>query len=308
MPATAPAPAAGLARPAGPWKKLSRTMTAEVPAIAGRPVPVACAPGAGLGSAACYIPGIPVIEVNGRLLGVAPATCDPASLGDRERYPVSWGALIHDCAHVADTSDSLPGPDKASWRKAASELEESRIEARQASRRPGDRRWLRASAAKVILDDFTSGGAEPGTPAEAGLAAALMLAREDAGILEPGETTAVAGKVEAIIGPDALARLRATWREVHQTADGDIRAMTRLARRWCRILGIDPDAAPRPAEVSIAGLLDAILAAIKEIEAAVAADFTPPPFPPGMEQERGDLRGSSADAGIRPPLPSGRRP
>jgi hypothetical protein len=52
MSATALAPAPGLAAPAGPWKKLSDAMTAEVPAIAGRPVPVACAPGAGLGNPA----------------------------------------------------------------------------------------------------------------------------------------------------------------------------------------------------------------------------------------------------------------
>ena len=58
----APAPA-WLAAPAGDWKTLSDAMTAEVPAIAGRPVPVACAPGAGLGAPACYLRDIPVIEV-----------------------------------------------------------------------------------------------------------------------------------------------------------------------------------------------------------------------------------------------------
>jgi hypothetical protein len=304
MPATAPAaPAAGLAKPAGPWKKLSAAMTAEVPAIAGRPVPVSCAPGAGLGSPACYLPTVPVIEVNGKYLGVAPATCDPASPADRERYPALWGATIHECAHVAHTSDSLPGPDRTNWCTAANQLEESRIEARQAGRRPGDRRWLRASATTIILDDFTKAGAEAGTPREAGLAAALLLAREDAGILEPGETAAVAAKVEAAIGPDALARLRATWREVHQTPDGDIKAMTRLARRWCRILGIDPDAAPpAPVEISLSDLLDAILAAIKEIDAAVTADFTPPPpFPPGTLHKREEEKQarSTADQAAR---------
>lgn len=49
MSATATAPAAPapawLAAPAGDWKTLSAAMTAEVPAIAGRPIPVACAPG-----------------------------------------------------------------------------------------------------------------------------------------------------------------------------------------------------------------------------------------------------------------------
>jgi hypothetical protein len=298
MSATALAPAPGLAAPAGPWKKLSDAMTAEVPAIAGRPIPVACAPGAGLGNPACYIPGIPVIEVDGRLLGTAPATCDPASPADRERYPVTWGALIHECAHAAHTSESLPMPHRANWCTAANELEESRIEARQAGRRPGDRRWIRAMASGLILADFTAAGADPGTPREAGLAAALLLAREDAGILEPGETAGVAAKVEAIIGPGNLARLRATWREVHQTDDGDMRSMTRLARRWCRILGIDPDAEPTaPVEIDLSDLLDAIREAIKEIEAAVEADFTPPPpFPPGTAEAREQENRSRIDA------------
>ena len=301
MSATALAPAPGLAAPAGPWKKLSAAMTAEVPAIAGRPVPVACAPGAGLGNPACYIPGIPVIEVDGKLLGADPDDCDPASPADRERYPVTWGALIHECAHAAHTSESLPMPQRANWCTAANELEESRIEARQASRRPGDRRWMRAMASGLILADFTAAGADPGTPREAGLAAALLLAREDAGILEPGETKAVTAKVEAVIGPHRLTRLRATWREVHRTADGDMRAMTRLARRWCRILGIDPDAAPpAPVETDISDLLDAIRDAIEEIEAAVRDDFTPPPpFPPGAAEKREHekaVRGSAGKA------------
>src|ERR1700761_8569969 len=79
--------------PAGDWKPLSAAMTAEVPAIAGFPVPVACAPGAGLGSPACYLRDIPVIEVDGDLLEPDPDDCDPAIPADRERYPVTWGAL-----------------------------------------------------------------------------------------------------------------------------------------------------------------------------------------------------------------------
>ena len=81
MSATATAPAAPaatwLAAPAGPWKTLSTAMTAEVPAIAGRPVPVACAPGAGLGNPACYLPAIPVIEVDGEAAGGRPRRLRP---------------------------------------------------------------------------------------------------------------------------------------------------------------------------------------------------------------------------------------
>jgi hypothetical protein len=303
MSATATAPAAPapawLARPAGDWKKLSAAMTAQVPAIAGRPVPVACTPGAGLGAPACYIPAIPVIEVDGTLLGAAPASCDPASPADRERYPVTWGALIHESAHAAHSRTCPQAPQRASWCTAAHQLEESRAEGRQVARRPGDRRWLRATVTRLILGDFTAAGAAPATPAEAGLAAALILARGDAGILEAAETAPVAARVEAAIGPDRLARLQATWREVHQVPDGDVRAMTRLARRWCRILGIDPDAGPpAPLQAGLSDLLDAIRDAISEIDAAVEADFTPPPpFPAGALRKRAEEKQARSTAG-----------
>jgi VWA domain containing CoxE-like protein len=265
-------------------------MTAEVPAIAGFPVPVACAPGAGLGSPACYLRDIPVIEVDGDLLEAGPGDCDPASPADRDRYPVTWGALVHECAHAAHTQVRLPPGERANWCQAARQLEESRIEARQAGRRPGDRRYLRACAAKLILADFTAAGAEPASPREAGAAAALLLAREDAGILEPGETAGVAATVETAVGTEDLARLRATWREFHGAADGDLRTRKTLARRWCRILGLNPDAAPpAPLDIKIPSELARALARAAEvITEAAAADFAPPPppFPPGAAGKR----------------------
>ncbi len=285
----APAPA-WLAAPAGDWKTLSDAMTAEVPAIAGRPVPVACAPGAGLGSPACYLPGIPVIEVDGDLLEADPDDCDPAIPGDRDRYPVTWGALVHECAHAAHTQVRIPHERRANWCQAARQLEESRIEYRQAGRRPADRRYLRASATKLVLADFTAAGADPASSREAGTAAALLLAREDAGILEPGETAPVAAKVEAAIGTGNLGRLRATWREFHETADDDPRTRVVLARRWCRILGLNPDAAPpAPLAITISSeLAKALARAIEILAAAVAADFAPPPppFPPDAAADR----------------------
>ena len=297
--ATAPAAPAWLAAPAGDWKTLSAAMTAEVPPIAGRPVTVACAPGAGLGSPACYLRDIPVIEVDGDLLGTDPAGCAPASPADRERYPVTWGALVHECAHAAHTGVRLPHERRANWCTAARQLEESRIEGRQAGRRPGDRRWLRACATKLVLADFAAAAAEPASGREAGAAAALLLAREDAGILEPAETAPVAAKVEAAIGTGALARLRATWREFHAVADDDLRTRIRLGRRWCRILGLDPDAAP-PAPLIItipSELAKALAKAIEEIAEAVAADFAPPPpFPPAAAERRDHEKAVRGDA------------
>ena len=95
-------------------------------------------------------------------------------------------------------------------------------------------------------------------------------------------------QVEKAIGAGALKRLEGTWKAAHQVADDDARTMVRLARRWCRILGLDPDAAPpAPIETGLSDLLDAIRDAIEAISAAVEADFTPPPpFPPGRKAER----------------------
>jgi hypothetical protein len=299
MTALHPAAPAAPAPPAGAWRKLSAAMTAEVPAIAGRPVPVACAPGAGHGHPACYLPAIPVIEVDGNLLGVDPATADPATPADRERYPVTWGALTHEGGHAAHSKVPPPPREAANWCQAAHMLEESRMEAAQVTRRPGDRRWLRATVSKLILDDFTAAGAAPATAREAGSAAALVLAREHAGILEPAETAAVAAKVAAVIGAGALGRLEETWKAVHAIADDDARTMTRLARRWCRILGLDPDARPpAPVIIDVSDLLDAIREAAEAIAAAVAADFTPPPpFPPGRPAEREAENAARSTAG-----------
>jgi len=299
MTALHPAAPAAPAPPAGAWRKLSAAMTAEVPAIADRPVPVACAPGAGHGHPACYLPTIPVIEVDGGLLGVDPATADPASLADRERYPVTWGALTHEGGHVAHSKVPPPPPDAANWCQAAHMLEESRMEAAQVTRRPGDRRWLRATVSRLILDDFTAAGAAPATAREAGSAAALVLAREHAGILEPAETAAVAAKVAKVIGAGALKRLEDTWTAVHATADDDARTMARLARRWCRILGLDPDARPpAPVIIDVSDLAGAIREAAGAITAAVADDFTPPPpFPPGRPAEREAENAARSTAG-----------
>ena len=197
--------------------------------------------------------------------------------------------------------------------RAARQLEESRIEYRQAGRRPADRRYLRASATKLVLADFTAAGAEPASPREAGAAAALLLAREDAGILEPDETAPVTAKVEAAIGTEALGRLRATWREFHAVADDDLRTRVTLARRWCRILGLDPDAAP-PAPLVIkipSELAKALARAIEILAEAVAADFAPPPppFPPDAADKREHEKASRAQRragrprGLRPPHP-----
>ena len=288
-PASAPAPATAT----GDWLAFSAAMTAQVPPIAGRAdLTVTAAPGAGHGHAACFTPATATIEIDGIHLPVDPATADPARPSDRERYPAVWGATVHECAHAAHTRWHPPARTRPAWADAARQLEESRIEHHQVTRRPGDRRWLRASTRNLVIGDFTAAAAPPASPAEAGSAAALILARVDAGILEPAECAPVEQAVTSVIGAAKMRQLRQTWRAAHATADSDTRTMITLGRRWCRILGIAPDqpapASPASGTASTSSVAAAVSTAAATITAAVAAEFAPPPpaFPPGKDAQR----------------------
>ena len=305
MPATAtvtpaaPAPS-WLAAPAGDWKTLSDAMTAEVPAIAGCPVPVACAPGAGLGSPACYLRDIPVIEVDGDLLEPDPDDCDPAIPGDRERYPVLWGALVHECAHAAHSQVRLPGErarELVHRRPPAGRVPHRVPPGRPPPRRPplparqrhqaGPRRLHRRRRRALQPPRGRRRRRPPARPR----GRRHPRARRD----RPGHRQ---GR-----GRDrhrGLGRLRATWREFHEIADDDLRTRVTLARRWCRILGLDPDAAP-PAPLVIkipSELAKALARAIEILAEAVAADFAPPPppFPPDAADKREHEKASRRNA------------
>jgi len=280
-PAPAPAPPA-----AAGWLALSAALTAQIPPIAGRDdLIVTCAPGAGQGAPGCFVPALASVELDGRHLGIDPATADPARPSDRDRYPTLWGVMTHEGAHAAHTRWTPPPAAAAAFADAALMLEESRIEAAQLARRPGDRHWLRASATKLILDDFAAPAAT--TSWDAGRAAALLIARADAGVLDPAETAPVSTAAEAILGTDRLGKLRDIWRAAHATADTDARAMIKLGRRWCRILGTAPDT-PRPADddSTAPGPPSPLAEAITQAVAAITAADAPPPAPPSREAAR----------------------
>lgn len=281
-PATAsPAPPA-----TGPWLALSAAFTTSVPPVAGRDdLIVTCAPGAGRGAPGCFLPALASIELDGANLGVDPATADPARPSDRERYPALWGVLTHEAAHAAHSKWSPPPGTTAAWAAAALLLEESRIEAAHLARRPGDRHWLRAAAARLILDEFAAAPAS--TAWEAARAAGLLVARADAGTLDPAETAPVTAAAEAILGPPRLAALRGIWKAAHKTGDADARAMTRLGRRWCRILGTAPDT-PRPEDTapSPGGVASPLTEAVSAAVGAITANNVPAPALPSRESAR----------------------
>ena len=176
------------------------------------------------------------------------------------------------------------------------------------ARRPADRAWLRACTCQIVIGDFAAAAAPPASAAEAGSAAALILAREDAGILEAAEAEPVAKAVAAAIGEEKLGQLRQVWREAHRTRDDDARGMVRLGRRWCRILGVQPDQPAPKADPAEAGgppspVASAVGEATARVEDASKAEFAPPPpFPPGAAEAReaeNKARRAAGDASAR---------
>ncbi|WP_395111307.1 hypothetical protein [Actinomadura sp. SCN-SB] len=304
-----PAPAAGPAPgtdPRGSWLRISAAFTEAVTDLADREdLTVTCAPGLGHGAPGCFLPDLATIELDGTHLGHDPETCDPSRISDRERYPALWGVLTHEAAHAHHTRWTPPDGTPAAYADAALALEESRIEAAQVRRRPADRYWLRASASRLVLADFlppssptgatsaATGGAATGTaktgaatgaatsggatisaamtPWNAGRAAALLLARTDAGILEHHETAPLAATITKVLGAKRLDALTALWETAHDTDDDDRDTMIDLGRRWCEIIGIDPDR-PAPESPPTSGespepspLAEAISSALAEV-------------------------------------------
>lgn len=262
---------APLTEPAGSWLPLSAALTECVADLADREdLMVTIAPGAGDGSPGCYFPTRAAIELDGALLDVPPETCDPGRPSDRERYPALWGVFVHEVGHGDHSRWRIPGSAAPMAALAALTLEESRMEAAHLARRPGDRRWLRAATRELILPEIKDAAM---TASEAAQAAALVLARVDAGVLDEDEAAPVANIVEKILGADRLEELRGIWRAAQATSDEDAEAMLALGHDWCRAIGIDPAAkGPGPAQQENPSTEPSPLAeAIETALAAVAA-------------------------------------
>ena len=224
MSATPPAPApASRPRPSAAWLAFSAQMTAQVAPVAGRAdLTVTVAPGAGRGAPACFIPG--QRRDRGQRRPPRASTRPPPTRPTRPTASATppCGARPSTSARTPPTpAGAPPRAPMPPGRPPPRALEESRIEARQVTRRPGDRAWLRACTCQIVIGDFTAAAAPPASAAEAGSAAALILAREDAGILETAEAEPVAQAVAAAIGEEKLGQLRQVWREAHRTRDDD---------------------------------------------------------------------------------------
>ncbi|NIY69490.1 vWA domain-containing protein [Streptomyces malaysiensis] len=260
---------------AGQWLRISAALTTRLPELAGREdVIVTCELGTRSGAPATFYPATAALEIDAALFApLHPATLNPARPGDEERYPVAWGALVHEAAHAAHSRWSTPAQLRGTaLDSAAALLEEARAEYAHLGRRPADRRFLRACAHTLILADINA--STPSGRWQAAFAAGLILARRDAGILDPDETEPVTQTVTGILGPDLLETLTAIWTAAHATDDDDGPGMLEHARAWCQALGTEPCGAEpagggRPGELAEA--IGKVVERVRANEAAQAA-------------------------------------
>ncbi|MGW4565238.1 VWA domain-containing protein [Streptomyces sp. NPDC004561] len=262
---------------AAQWLRISAALGERLPELAGREdVIVTCDHGTRSGAPAAFYPSLAQLEVDaGLFTPLNPATINPARMGDELRDPAAWGAFTHEAAHAAHSHWSTPPALRGTALDAAAQLlEEARVEKAHLARRPGDRGFLRAAVQTLVLPDFTA--QTPTDPWQAGAAAGLILARRDAGILDPDETQPLDEALTTTLGLDLLNTLTAIWTAAHATADDDAQTMLAHAEAWCQALGATPEA-PEPApdptgrRGELADVIGKITAAVAANEAAQAS-------------------------------------
>ncbi|WUH90399.1 VWA domain-containing protein [Streptomyces sp. NBC_00433] len=233
---------------------------------------VTCRPGTRSGAPAAYFPRLAEIEFDAKLFEpLQPHQVHPRIVGDEERYPAAWGVLVHEAAHAAHSVWEEPAGADPRVVEAALLLEESRIEGAHLIRRPTDRTYLRTSARTLVMPDIAS-PAFQGVE-QAASVAALMLGRRDAGILDAGETKAVADLCERVLGTDLLATLTGVWTAAHRCADHDAATMLAHAQDWCDALDTAGPALPAAPEDLTDLLSGAVAVVLDNMAANDAADL-----------------------------------
>ncbi|MFB7257894.1 hypothetical protein [Streptomyces nojiriensis] len=284
-PATAPDDEADLARwdddgapPAQPrsspdaWLRVGAELGDRLVALSGRQdLLVTCRPGTRSGAPAAFFPALGEVEFDAGLFAPLQAhEIHPRIVGDEERYPAAWGVFVHEAAHAAHSVWTPPAGADPRVVEAAFLLEESRAEGAHLTRRPTDRTYLRTSARTLVMPDIahpTLQGIE-----HAASVAALILGRRDVGILDAGETRAVADLCETVLGADLLATLTRIWTAAHQCADHDATTMLAHAQEWCDALDIAAPALPVPE--NLVDLLSGAVGVVMDSTAATdAADL-----------------------------------
>ncbi|MGW2540971.1 hypothetical protein ACWC5I_08865 [Kitasatospora sp. NPDC001574] len=249
------------------WLRVGAELGDRLVLLSGRQdLIVTCRPGTRSGAPAAFFHALAEIEFDSGLFApLQPHEIRPRIVGDEERYPAAWGVFVHEAAHAAHSVWRQPPGADPRIVEAALLLEESRAEGAHLVRRPTDRTYLRTSARTLVMPDIanpTLQGIE-----HAAAVAALILGRRDAGILDAGETRAVADLCERVLGADLLATLTRIWTAAHRCADHDTTTMLQHAQDWCDALDTATPALPVPE-----GLTDLLSGAVVVVMDSVAAN------------------------------------
>ncbi|MFD7645142.1 hypothetical protein ACFV4P_31320 [Kitasatospora sp. NPDC059795] len=254
------------------WLRVGAELGDRLVALSGRQdLLVTCRPGTRSGAPAVFYPALAEIEFDSGLFApLQPHEIHPRIVGDEDRYPAAWGALVHEAAHAAHSVWTEPADADPRVVQAALLLEESRAEGAHLTRRPTDRTYLRSTVRTLVMPDIANPQVQ-GIEHAAGLAA-LILGRRDAGILDAGETKAVADLCEKVLSTDLLATLTSIWTAAHQCADHDATTMLAHAQDWCDALGTAAPARSVPEDLT--DLLSAAAGAVMDsMDANDAADL-----------------------------------
>lgn len=185
-----------------------------------------------------------------------PLNFHPMQVSNRKRYPVVWGATVHEAAHANHSKwvlefnkrikDRKVTAQERQWVGASLLLEESRIEKKQITARPQDQIWLEAAGMHVAVDEYGEAckavakyrKEHPDADElklsryKCGRAAALALARVDSGsIFRNTEINAIEDIVRDAFGTD-YDELRSIWIAAQDTEDDDLETMLELGHRW----------------------------------------------------------------------------
>ncbi|MEY9848502.1 hypothetical protein ABH940_005605 [Streptacidiphilus sp. BW17] len=266
------APAAQPRTSPAAWLRVGAELSDRLVALSGRQdLLVTCRPGTLSGAPAAYFPTLSEIEIDSGLFDpLQPHEINPRIVGDEDRYPAAWGVFVHEAAHSAHSVWEQPPDADDRIVEAALLLEESRAEGRHLTRRPTDRTYLRSSARTLVMPDIARPTIE-GID-QAATVAALILGRRDVGILDPGETQAVADLCESVLGADLLATLTGIWTSAHQCADDDTSTMLSHAEDWCDALDAAAPALTIPIDLTDL-LAAAVTIALDSMAANDAADL-----------------------------------
>ncbi|MFB7630613.1 VWA domain-containing protein [Streptomyces sp. NPDC056149] len=257
------------------WLRIAAALSARLPELTGREdILVTCEDGTRSGAPAAFYPTLAQLEIDTVLFTpLHPATIRPTRPGDEDRYPAAWGAFVHEAAHATHSRWHTPPELRGTALDEAGQiLEESRAERAHLHRRPSDRRYLRTATRTLILTDFAT--TAPSDRWQAALAAGLILARRDAGVLDPDETHLLQNTLTTLLGPDLLHTLASIWTAAHTTGDEDGQTMVEHAHAWCQAPGTTPTSPPPPPHPTGAGageLAEAVGKVIAQVQGNEAA-------------------------------------